>query len=177
MFIGSFIGGGVVLNGHLFPGRTGYSGAIGPLPVRAADGGFQQILHSASIYVLADKLKRVGIDPKVLWTDPDDWGDLGAPLADWIASAGQDIAQAVVAAVSIIEFGSIVIDGAFPKSVRAALVQTIRTAIARFDLQGLPPITVVEGTVGSGAREIGGACLPLLANFTRDREVLFKENG
>ncbi|HTN60950.1 MAG TPA: ROK family transcriptional regulator [Devosia sp.] len=177
MFIGSFIGGGVVLNGHLFPGRTGYSGAIGPLPVRAADGGFQQILHSASIYVLADKLKRVGIDPKVLWTDPDDWGDLGAPLAEWIASAGQDIAQAVVAAVSIIEFGSIVIDGAFPKSVRAALVQTIRTAIARFDLQGLPPITVVEGTVGSGAREIGGACLPLLANFTRDREVLFKENG
>jgi predicted NBD/HSP70 family sugar kinase len=177
IFIGSFIGGGVVLNGHLFPGRTGYSGALGPLPVRAADGGFQQILHSASIYVLADKLKRVGIDPKVLWTDPDDWGDLGVPLAEWIASAGQDIAQAVVAAVSIIEFGSIVIDGAFPKSVRAALVQTIRTAIARFDLQGLPPITVVEGTVGSGAREIGGACLPLLANFTRDREVLFKENG
>ncbi|HTM76983.1 MAG TPA: ROK family transcriptional regulator [Devosia sp.] len=177
IFIGSFIGGGVVLNGHLFPGRTGYSGAIGPLPVRAADGGFQQILRSTSIYVLADKLKLAGIDPKVLWTDPDDWGDLGAPLAEWVADAAQDIAQAIVSALSIIEFGSIVIDGAFPRSVRATLVAAIRAAVAQFDLQGLPPINVVEGTMGSGAREIGGACLPLLANFTQDREVLFKENG
>jgi hypothetical protein len=35
---------------------------------------------------------------------------------------------------------------------------------------------VREGGVGSGARAVGGACLPLLANFSRDREVLFKES-
>jgi hypothetical protein len=44
-----------------------------------------------------------------------------------------------------------------------------------FDRQGLSPVVAVEGTVGSGARAIGGACLPLLASFARDREVLFKE--
>ena len=38
------------------------------------------------------------------------------------------------------------------------------------------PVEIVEGSVGSGARAIGGACLPLLANFARDREVLFKES-
>jgi hypothetical protein len=42
---------------------------------------------------------------------------------------------------------------------------------------GLSPLTIIEGTVGSRARAIGGACLPLLANFARDREVLFKESA
>jgi predicted NBD/HSP70 family sugar kinase len=113
----------------------------------------------------------------LLWADPDDWGELGAPLDAWIEEAAQNLAQAIVSAISIIEFGSIVIDGAFPTSVRARLVEATRTATAQFDLQGLAPFHVVEGTMGSGAREIGGACLPLLANFTQDREVLFKENG
>ena len=176
IFLGSFIGGGVVLNGHLFPGRTGYGGAIGPLPVPNGQGGFQQILRSASIYVLAEKLSARGIDPQVLWREPGVWGELGQPLEQWIADAAQSLAIAAVSAVSIIDFRSVVIDGAFPQSVRAALVSATQAELARFDLQGLAPFTISEGTIGFGAREIGGACLPLLANFTQDREVLFKEN-
>lgn len=176
VFLGSFIGGGVVLNGHLFPGRTGYGGAIGPLPVPNAGGGFQQLIRSASIYVLAERLEAAGIDPQTLWRDPGVWGDLGQPLADWIHEAARSLAIAAVSAVSIIDFRSVVIDGAFPPAVRTALVAATRTALADFDLQGLAPFTIAEGTIGFGAREIGGACLPLLANFTQDREVLFKES-
>lgn len=177
IFVGSFIGGGVVLNGHLFPGRTGYGGAIGPMPVPTADGGFQQILSSASIYVLAERLTAAGIDPKVLWNDPSDWGDLGEPLELWIQQAAQSLALASVSALSIIDFRTIVIDGAFPTSVRRRLADATRLAISGFDRQGLPPFAIDEGTIGFGAREVGGACLPLLANFTQDREVLFKENA
>ena len=32
VFIGSFIGGGLVLDGHLFPGRTQNAGALGSMP-------------------------------------------------------------------------------------------------------------------------------------------------
>jgi hypothetical protein len=39
IFIGSFVGGGVVLNGGLHVGRTGNAGALGPMPVPAAGGG------------------------------------------------------------------------------------------------------------------------------------------
>ena len=177
VFLGSFIGGGVVLNGHLFPGRTGYGGAIGPLPVPVAGGGFQQLLRSASIYVLADQLAAAGTDPQVLWRDPSDWGELGAPLTQWIEDAAASLAVAAVSAVSIIDFRTVVIDGAFPTAVRQRLVEATREAIERFDRQGLPPFEVAEVTIGFGAREVGGACLPLLANFTQDREVLFKENG
>ena len=176
IFLGSFIGGGVVLNGHLFPGRTGYGGAIGPLPVPNGSGGFQQILRSASIYVLAERLEAAGSDPQMLWREPGLWGDLGQPLADWINEAARSLALAAVSAVSIIDFRTVVIDGAFPQSVRADLVRATQAALAEFDLQGLAPFSIAEGTIGFGAREIGGACLPLLANFTQDREVLFKEN-
>ncbi|GLQ08473.1 sugar kinase [Devosia yakushimensis] len=176
IFLGSFLGGGVVLNGHLFPGRTGYAGAIAPLPV-PIPGGFQQILRSASIYVLADRLKAAGLDPQVLWLDPSDWGPLGAPLDDWIAEAAQSLALACVSAVSIIDFPTIVIDGAFPPAIRKRLVEATRIAFGQFDRQGLAPFDIAEGTIGFGAREVGGACLPLLANFTQDREVLFKENS
>lgn len=176
IFLGSFLGGGVVLNGHLFPGRTGYAGALAPLPI-PVPGGFQQILRSASIYVLADRLTAAGMDPQVLWRDPSDWGTLGAPLDDWIAQAAQSLALACVTAVSIIDFRTIVLDGAFPPSIRTRLVEATRAAFGQFDRQGLAPFDIVEGTIGFGAREVGGACLPLLANFTQDREVLFKENG
>ncbi len=176
IFLGSFLGGGVVLNGHLFPGRSGYAGAIAPLPV-PIPGGFQQILRSASIYVLADRLKAAGLDPQILWLDPSDWGSLGAPLDDWIAEAAQSLALACISAVSIIDFRTIVIDGAFPPAIRKRLVEATRIAFEQFDRQGLAPFDIAEGTIGFGAREVGGACLPLLANFTQDREVLFKENG
>lgn len=177
IFIGSFIGGGVVLNRHLYPGRTGYGGAVGPMPIPdpLRLGQYQQVLRTASIFVLGEALRAAGRDPAVLAIDPDDWGDLGKPLDDWIDAAGRALALTIVSAVSVIDFETIVIDGAFPLSVRRRLVDAARAEIAQFDLQGVAPFNVVEGSIGSAAREIGGATLPLLANFTQDREVLFKD--
>lgn len=177
-FIGSFIGGGVVLNGSIFPGRTGNAGALGsmPTPVRGDGGGVsQQLIRSASIYVLEKRLAAIGCDPSILWRSPDDWGDLGPELDRWIESAAEGLAAATVAAISVIDFETVIIDGAFPPAVRNGIVERTAAAMESFDRQGLSPVSIIEGSIGSGARAVGGACLPLLANFTRDREVLFKE--
>ena len=176
IFIGSFIGGGVVLNHHLYPGRSRYAGAIGPMPIPGPGRtGHQQLLRSASLYVLGERLAAAGQDPAALTRDPDHWGNFGAPLETWLAQTAEDLALTITAAVSVVDFEAIVIDGAFPTDLRRRLVEATRTALSGFDMQGIAPFTVVEGSIGSGAREIGGACLPLLANFTKDREVLFKE--
>jgi len=179
VFIGSFIGGGVVLNGHLFPGRTGYGGALGPMPipVDGAAGRHDQLLRRAAASLAAEAILAGRPGAPVLAHDPDDWGDPGAPLEGWIDSCAASLAQTAIAAMSIIEFDSIVIDGAIPLAVRRRIVEATRQRVSTYDLQGLPPINLIEGTIGSGAREIGGACLPLLANFTQDREVLFKDNA
>lgn len=177
-FIGSFVGGGVVLNGNLYPGRSGNAGALGslPVPTLGTDGATsQQLIRSASIYVLEKRMVAAGRDPQVLSRSPDDWGDVGPELDEWVAESAASLAAATVAAISVIDFEAVIIDGAFPADVRRRIVEGTAREIERFDRQGLSPVAVREGAVGSGARAIGGACLPLLASFSRDREVLFKD--
>jgi hypothetical protein len=42
-------------------------------------------------------------------------------------------------------------------------------------LRGLSPVGIIAGMIGSDARALGAASLPLLANFAIDRNVLFKD--
>jgi predicted NBD/HSP70 family sugar kinase len=180
VFIGSFIGGGLVLDGHLFPGRSQNAGALGSMPSAQAGrnpGRAPQLMNVASIYVLESKLVAQGHNADVLWQSPDDWGsDLGAALDEWIEEVAENLAFSIVAAVAVIDVQTVIIDGAFPKAVRTRIIEATRNAITRTNLQGLTAFRLIEGTIGNAARAMGGAAIPLLANFTQDREVLFKEN-
>jgi predicted NBD/HSP70 family sugar kinase len=174
-FIGSFIGGGIVLNSAIFSGRTGTAGAIGPLPVRGKNGETLQLLEVASIFVLENMLRGRGIDPQPLWYSADDWIDFGEPLEEWIQDTAKALAQAIVAAASIIDFSAAVIDGGFPDWVRERLVRATIAEADKLDLQGVVMPDIIEGAVGSQARAIGGASLPIFARYLTDQNVLFKE--
>ncbi|MBB2700312.1 ROK family transcriptional regulator [Rhizobium phaseoli] len=174
-FIGSFIGGGIVLNSAIFSGRTGTAGAIGPLPVRDRNGETKQLLEIASIFVLENMLRERGIDPEPLWYSADDWVDFGEPMEIWIQDTAKALAQAIVAAASIVDFSAAVIDGGFPHWVRSRIVQATIDEAAKLDLQGVVMPEIIEGAVGAQARAIGGASLPIFARYLTDQNVLFKE--
>ena len=178
VFIGSFVGGGVVLEGNLFPGRRGNAGAIGSMPVmRAGPDGVvarQQLIRGASLFCLEDKLRAQGGDSSRLWRNTADWGDLGPALGEWIEEAASDLAQTIVAANAVADFEAAIIDGAMPASVRARIVAATIRHKGDLDLQGLVPVAVHAGSIGPDARAVGGAALPFLAQFARDREVLFR---
>jgi predicted NBD/HSP70 family sugar kinase len=174
-FVSYFIGGGVVLDGHLFPGRSGYAGALGSLPVPDGKGGMQQLIRAASIYVLERSLSEAGCDPAILWQSPDDWGEIGDLLDQWIDASAHSLAYAIAASTSVIDFSTIIIDGAFPAAVREKLVEAVRRKIDVVDTRGLAPFEIISGTIGSDARAMGAASLPLLANYAIDRDVLFKD--
>jgi predicted NBD/HSP70 family sugar kinase len=178
-FVGSFAGGGVVLNGSLFQGRTGNAGALGSMAVPAAGvtNSAQQLIRSASIYVLENNLAAKGINPMLLWESPNDWAAFGQPLDDWIDEAATGLAISALSAVAVLDCEAVIIDGAVPAPVRSRLVATTREKVGSLDRQGLSPFTIVEGTIGSDARVMGGASVPLLSNFAIDRDVLFKENA
>jgi predicted NBD/HSP70 family sugar kinase len=174
-FIGSFIGGGIVLNSSIFSGKTGTAGAIGPLPVRGKNGETLQLLEIASIFVLENMLRERGIDPQPLWYSADDWIDFGEPMEAWIQDTAKALAQAIVAAASIIDFSAAVIDGGFPDWVRRRIVHATIYEAEKLDLQGVVMPDIVEGVVGAQARAIGGASLPIFARYLTDQNVLFKE--
>lgn len=180
VFIGSFVGGGIVLSGNVVPGRTGNAGALGSMPVPRLHGAgpaTEQLIRAASLYVLEDRLRAAGIDPSGLWGEPRAWPDYG-PLADgWIDDTGASLAVMAAAAMSVFDFEAVVIDGAFPPEVRRRLAAATRAGMARLDTQGLTPCEIRQGTIGADARAIGGAALPFLASFARNREVLFKDSA
>lgn len=174
-FVGSFIGGGIVINSSLFSGRSGTAGSVGPLPVQRRDGKTVQLLKIASIFVLENLLRDYGHDPQALWYSPNDWIDYGEPLEIWIRDSAAALAQAIVASASIIDFSAAVIDGGFPDWVRQRLVMAVREAVRDLDLQGVLMPEIVEGIVGHQARSVGGASLPLFSRYLLDQNVLFKE--
>lgn len=165
IFVGSFVGGGVVLRGAVFDGVYGNAGAYGSLPVRQADGREAQLIDAASIYLLEEEILRLGLDASGLWTVPMDWTPFAAALDPWLARAGDELARAAIAICAVIDFEAVLIDGAFPADVRARLVEETRAALDRHDRRGLAPIRIEEGLVGGNARALGAASIPLAERF------------
>lgn len=178
-YVGTFIGGGIVLNGSLLPGRSGNAGALGSMPVMRHEqngaASLQQLIRTASIYRLERRVIDAGQRGSDIWLSPEDWSSFKEPLDAWIAEAAEALAQAVAAVLAVIDFEAIVIDGAFPADVRRRLVGRVNERLAGIDRQGLTEAAIVEGSIGRDARAIGGAALPLLAAFARDHDVLFKD--
>ncbi|GGH12776.1 sugar kinase [Alsobacter metallidurans] len=179
VFFGSFVGGGVVLNGQLYPGGSGNAGALGSMPVARLDprGALvrPQLLRQASIYLLEKRLLAAGIDPSPIWTRPSEWAEFGPHLDAWIDEAAKALAPAVIACTAVIDFQAVIIDGAFPDAVRRRLVAAVATEAETLDREGLTPAAIVEGAVGPDARALGAAMLPLLSGFAPHRDVLLKE--
>ncbi len=176
-FIGSFIGGGVVLNGNVVNGPSGNAGALGPMPIHhlGEDGRLStsQLIRFASNYTLERQLRERGVDPSAIWRSPADWGELGTVLDDWIETVAASLAHAIACAISVIDFPAAIIDGAVPVAVRRRIVAATSEHLGRIDRQGLSGAQVIEGAIGSNARALGGATLPLLANFAPDRDIPF----
>ena len=69
-FLGAFVGGGLVLDGALYPGRTGNAAALGSMPIAPQDPSRQttsQLIARASIYQLERRVEAAGTDPSSIW--------------------------------------------------------------------------------------------------------------
>lgn len=161
LFVGAFIGGGLVLNGRVVNGRTGNAAAFGPLPVPTPDGGTTQLLNVASLHTLETALSEAGKDPEILRRPKSDWAMCGGILNDWIAQTGRNLAIASAAAAAVVEIEAVLVDGAMPADIRARLVDTMQHELDAMDMTGVVKPDIVEAAVGRAARSIGAALLPI----------------
>lgn len=177
-FVGTFIGGGVVLNQTLYQGRAGYAGALGPMPVRTEAGKYSQLIDYASVIQLEWMLTERGIDATGLWKNPEDWSAYSSVVDEWITNTAEHLAAATVSAFSVIDFTAAVLDGAIPTDVKERMVTACNRELKKMNLQGLAIAPeIVAGTVGSDARAIGAAWLPLFNRYFLDTGVLFKDQN
>lgn len=178
LFIATFVGGGVVLDGSLHPGRRSNAGALASMPVpppAGSAGAPPRLVRFASLYLLERMLRDEGCDPTALWHGPGAWRAALPVIERWLEPACAALASAILGAVAVLDVPTVIIDGAFPPWVRQRIVERVRGRLATEDRQGLEPFEVVEGSIGGDARVIGAAALPLLASFWNDREVMLKE--
>jgi len=171
-YIGAFVGGGLVLNGGLFAGRTGNAAALGSMPVPDSSGGSAQLIDQASLVVLERRLRDSGISLDALYDPSVDWDGFGAHLDRWIDVAARGIAHAIAAASAIIDFEAAVIDGAFPEAVRVRLLHAIGAELNKLDLSGIEPPDLRAGSIGPIARALGGASLPLFDRYLLAQHTL-----
>jgi predicted NBD/HSP70 family sugar kinase len=165
LFVGAFVGGGLVLNGKVVNGRTGNAAAFGPLPVPDGTGGTTPLLNVASLHVLERRIREAGGEPERLRDTGNDWTGLGPILEDWIAETARNLAIAAAAAASVVEIEAVLIEGAMPAWVTANLTERVHLELGRIDMTGVEKPEVTQATTGRAARAIGAALLPVHARY------------
>ena len=165
LFIGAFIGGGVVLNNSVYVGRQGNAGALGSIRSISPVGESMQLVDMASIHQLEARLREVDIDTRQLWDDPESWTKLVRYVEPWLLQTAQELAKASLSICSVIDFEAILIDGSFPESLREELVARVRRYVATQDTRGLIPPKIEVGSIGGNARAQGAASEPIRSQF------------
>ncbi|MBD3678962.1 MAG: ROK family protein [Rhodobacteraceae bacterium] len=172
-FVGTFIGGGIILNGGMFTGRQGNSGGFGPLRIPDEPGGHRLVDH-ASIAVLERMVTDSGADASALYAGTSGWTEFEPLVTQWIARAGRSLAHAIISTLAVIDFEAVIIDGAFPDSIRSRLVAEVETQLDRLDLQGVTRPDIGPGHFGAAARALGAAAFRISNEFMIDQNTLLR---
>ncbi len=167
-YVGYFIGGGLVLGGRLFTGRTGNAAGLGPMPVPGPDGTMRRLMEVASLSTLARMVETAGGQGDQFWETPDGWDVDDSILQDWIEGAAAGLASTTLGAATLLELDGVVIDGWIPDAVRARLTERTNTLFHTLDLSGIDPPLIMSGTVGPQARALGGAAIALSQRYLVD---------
>ncbi len=175
IYLGTFVGGGVVINSRLYRGEQLNAGALGSMPIGDMDGVEkpQQLIHRASVIDLERALVAAGFDKSEMLS-PIGTRDPEEVFSTWLNRAVEALSRAVVSAMSVVDFEAVIIDGLLRSDWRRRVVDGVGDAYGKFDCTGLSPIEITTGSIGPKARVLGAALLPLIRRFSPDTELLVK---
>ena len=182
VFIGTFVGGGLILQGKLEAGAHGNAGALASMPVPPSSldsvprpaGPFEALLNRASLFVLRRHLAAHGIElQRVAYLHT--VIDHARPLVqEWLDDCADALVHALLSAVGVLDIEAVVIDGHLPSFLVAELVEMVRRRVRTHSPSGVFEPEILTGSVGPDAVAYGGAILPFYANFVPDKAVLLK---
>jgi predicted NBD/HSP70 family sugar kinase len=176
LFIDTFVGGGLVINSHLHTGKHGNAGAVASLPMGL--GGevhtAEQLVTRASLWDLEQRYQALQLDPSAAYDERALSEPYLVETQAWIAKAANALAHSIVSGTAFLDVDAVVIDGSFSRAVLDMVIAQTTAALVHYNWEGLWPTSVVAGTTGPDARALGGALLPLHANFAPDQDLFLK---
>lgn len=178
LFLDTFVGGGLVINSHLHRGQHGNAGAVASLPLQVAGSQSAvpaQLVSQASLWDLEQRFREHALDPVAAYDERAmqmPWQPL---TAKWIEVAALALAHCIVSGTAFLDIDAVVIDGVAAPGLMQSLLSRTELALQRYNWEGLPtPPKLLKGSIGSDARALGGALLPLHACFAPDRDLFLK---
>jgi predicted NBD/HSP70 family sugar kinase len=176
VFVDTFIGGGLVIDSHLRAGIHGNAGAVGSLPLGLAksDAAPAQLLSVASLFTLERRYADAGLDASAAADERALQKPWDKHTQRWLDDAATAIALSINSAACLLDLDGVIIDGSFGRELLQALLGAVDEALERYSWEGVLRPRLLPGTIGSDARALGGALMPLYANFAPDRELFLK---
>jgi len=178
VFVGTFVGGGLVLDGQLVGGPRGNAGAIGSLPTAIAhDAMPHQLLEVASGWQLEQALMAAGLSPALVHDDavltraPRDLTDA------WLSTASRALAMTAASAAAFMDLDAVIIDGSLGRPLIEALIKQTEASMATYRFDGMHQPQLMSGQVGPHARAIGGSLIPLHGQFFPNKDVVLKQDA
>lgn len=183
IFVGTFIGGGLVLHGNLETGIHGNACSLGTMPVPRStldtapehDGAYEMLLDRASLFCLVRHLNDHQITISDI-NELDSVMDKARPLIqEWLEDCADALVYIFMSAIGVLDFESIVIDAHLPRFLLNELVEIVSRR-----LQQIAPHSgtfipdILPGRIGVDAIAVGGAMLPFYSNFAADKTVMLK---
>lgn len=176
IYVGTFIGGGIVMNGKLLSGFSGNAASLASMPLGTVNNGEtpSQLISRASLRSLEKSLNDNGHKIQSLHGYDALSGEVLELFDKWAEEAAPAIAGAIVNAHAVLDSEMIVIDGTLPAPQLKSLITKVKKALSDYDLTGLQMPKFDQGKIGYEARALGGAFLPVYAHFAPDRDVFLK---
>ena len=176
-YIGTFIGGGLVLDGQLIEGRTGNAAAVGSIPLGLADGSKlqpPQLIERASLQQLEKIALETGLALEDFFSGTEPSSKALRCFELWADEAANAIAFSALGVAALVESESVVIDGVLPRNLIQILAEKTMQALSGYNAEGIALPEVFVGKVGSLARVFGASVLPQRINFALDDAELMR---
>jgi predicted NBD/HSP70 family sugar kinase len=160
LYIGSGVGGGVILNGELWRGLHGNAGEFaGGLP--------PNIYPFPNLELLRRLLVAQGVDVPTIHDLVVRFDPSWRAIDDWIARVRDSVSIIASNASAILDVELIVLGGQIPTRLAEMLIPRIELFDQRRRATGRPMATIAPAEVPGDAAALGAAMLPLQQTFFR----------
>ena len=173
IYLGTFIGGAIVLNGQLFNTDQLNTSSIGTIPIHTSSG-HRQLIGVASLNSLEQDLKKTGFDPKLLTIEKELPPAVRLMFDSWLEHALEGIKWSIVSVNSVISTDTVLIDAHLNKTLIAEINKKLSNLLANFQWEATEPAIIESGSVGKQARALGSAIIPFNSTYGLSRSTLLK---
>ena len=176
IYVGSFVGGGLVLSNQLQTGAHGSAASIGSLPTGLyMESNAAQLIEKASLTGFEALARAAGHDdPHAFYYGEQDESTTEL-FSQWARNAADSLAFAVTVTAAVLDLDAVVIAGGLPHDRVAELVGQTHVRLPFYNTKGLHLPQIYQAEIGIEARALGGAFAPIYTHFSLERDTLLIE--